>query len=518
MVEPTVGSQREAELARPIVFGADAPTYSGPSKARARIVIATAAGIPALLYFLFVFHYAVNVPWSNDDWNMIPLVDAALHGHFGVSELWSQYGDRRLFVGRLFFVGFGLLDRLNEKSVMLFSAGIFIISYVLLLRVFRSYLGRALTWPSVLVFGIVWFSLVDYANALWSFQISWFLVVLFFVAMTYFLLVPQTPVLAFAVVAAIAGSLSDVQGFAVWPIGFIALLWMRPQGQPARIKRIKAAIWAAAGAITMGLYFHGYSFSNSQCASSDCSVSYELHHPVTVAKDFLFLVGSVIPKYGSPAVPTTRSLATSYHELLGAAICILAAHIVIQSVRHRQSERNPLPMLLIVFAMLVDLFIIEGRSGEGMPQLGGSTYTMFNVLLLIGIVVYWWRHVPDLRGLRAMTDRRRWLSAFGTGALVVFLIAQFGLGTEHGIVGGRWFHQTLVTDARVLVQPDRVGTLWNCEVAIAVWPSEPSSLVVGYFDPLRTMAVRDRLSLFDSLSEVRLYRSEGPPLIFPCGR
>jgi len=150
--------------------------------------VVAAATVPVCLYLLFVLHYSLNVPLA-DDWLIVPLVKAAHHGQL---PLWSQYGERRLVVGRAIIIGFGLFDHLNEQHVMLFTALVFIASYVIFLTMLKSY--RKLTWPLVLVTGVVWFTLTDWQNALWSFQLSWYLVVFFFIVMTA-LLLKNRPVL-----------------------------------------------------------------------------------------------------------------------------------------------------------------------------------------------------------------------------------------------------------------------------------------------------------------------------------
>ena len=146
--------------------------------------------MPALLYLLFVYHYSLNVPIA-DDWNVIGLAAAGVHHQLTFSLLWAEYGDTRLLVGFSLFVVFGIVDHLNEKSVILFSAGMFIVTFALLLVQFRSYLGRQLTFWSALSIGIVWFSLAEVQNSLWSFQFPWYFVVFAFVLMTYLLLVPS---------------------------------------------------------------------------------------------------------------------------------------------------------------------------------------------------------------------------------------------------------------------------------------------------------------------------------------
>ena len=128
-----------------------------------------AAAVPALLYLAYVAHYALDVPLS-DDWGLIGLASHARHHHVAMAELWSQYADTRLFVGRVVFAVFGLLDHLNLKHIILFSAITYIASFAILLLLFRSYLQRRLTFLSVLSLAVVWFSVADFQNALWTFN------------------------------------------------------------------------------------------------------------------------------------------------------------------------------------------------------------------------------------------------------------------------------------------------------------------------------------------------------------
>ena len=253
---------------------------------RHNLLIGTAVGLPALLYLLFVSHYSVDVPWSVDDWSIIAFVSRSVHGHLDIGSLWSQYGDRRPFLGRLIFVAFGSIDHLNEKSVMLFSGVIFVASFVLLLLTFRSHLRTRLTFFRVLGLGIVWFSVADYLNALWSFQLSWYLVVFFLVSMMYLLLVPKSRrnlTFGLGVLAAVAGSLSDVQGLSLWLVGLVCLIWTQPRG---RRMYAEIALWLSASTVTCATYFTDYRFANTQCVpASRCSLGYELQHPLLLTSN-----------------------------------------------------------------------------------------------------------------------------------------------------------------------------------------------------------------------------------------
>jgi len=148
-----------------------------------KIALVAAAIVPAFVYLIWVAHYSVDVPTS-DDWNMVPLASSAINHTVTLKQLWGQYGDTRLFVAKLIFATSGSHDHFNVKHLVLLGAGVYIAAFVLLLFAFRAYLRRPLTFIPVLALGVVWFSVADVENALWGFQLAWYLVVFFFVAMT----------------------------------------------------------------------------------------------------------------------------------------------------------------------------------------------------------------------------------------------------------------------------------------------------------------------------------------------
>jgi hypothetical protein len=480
------------------------------------VLVAVAAGTPALLYVLYVLHYSLNVPWSLDDWSVIGIVNAAVHGHLGMRVLWSQYGDRRLVVSRLLFAAFGVVDHLNEQSVILFSAGVYVVSFAFFLLIFRSYLGRKLTFLPVLVVSVVWFSVADYLNALWSFQLSWWLVLFFLIAVAYLLLLPRRHrnlCVGLAIAMAILGSFSDVQGFSVWPVGLVCLLWTRPWG---RRTYLELGTWVVATLVTAAVYFRSYNFSNAQCFfRSQCSLSYELGHPILLAKGFVLLVGYVLPTGGS----WISGPLIGAHELLGAAISIAAGYVVVKSIRERRLKVNPLPSLLIIFGVLFDMLITESRIGDGITQLTSDQYVMPNLLILLGIVSYACAHGPGLRTTLGLNDGRRWFRILGAGTFAAFVMAQCVLGTDYGIAAAIVRRQDIQVDARVLTNQHRIpSTEWPCYTADAVFLWTTPAAVAFFWDSEIVVAKQDRLSLFQSRAELHLYRAEGPPRVYQCQR
>jgi len=484
-------------------------------------------GILAVLYFLYVFHYAVNVPYG-DDWTTVSLVDAAIHGHLTLGTLWAQYGSTRIFLPRLLFVAFGTMDHLDEKTIMLFSAAIFIVGFVILLLLFRSYIGRRLTFLPVLALGTVWFSLVDVQNSLWSFQLAWYLVLVFFVMMAYVLLLPNHHrpwFFGLGIFASIAASLSLIQGFVLWPVGLICLLWKRPW---ARRTYTESAIWISVAAITALIYMRGYSSALSQRAcgvqlAANCSIRSSLHHPLEVAGFILALIGNVVPTSVGNVVPSAivdpHPADLGAHELLGLVLLVGAIFVSVQSFREG-TRRNPLPLLLIVFALLFDLTISLGRAGEGLAgAVNNDRFTMPNIVLLVGIAVYAWVHTPS--DLNTAIGQRGPVRLIGWGGLAA-IVAVYGVtSTRFGIVNGGLRERIEVTDARVVVNLDEIPKpLQGCYANFGVWQGALGNyygLALNELELFRNAAVRDRLSVFGPGAGARLYRAEGPPTISKCG-
>src|SRR5439155_13748900 len=142
------------------------------------------------------------------DWTKMPIVVAALHNRIDFGHVWEQHTEARLVVPNLVFLVVGRPIRFNIQVMVLVGACSFVASYFVLLRLARDYVARPLGWLLILVLGVVWFSLVDTGNSLWAFQLAWYLVIFFLMAMLYFLLAwpyRRRVGLALATLAAVCG-------------------------------------------------------------------------------------------------------------------------------------------------------------------------------------------------------------------------------------------------------------------------------------------------------------------------
>jgi hypothetical protein len=352
----------------------------------ASLTIAAAVAAP-VLYLLFVDHYATNA-FYDDDWSVVPLIHAALHGHLTWIQLWNQHHESRLLVGNAIDIVFGFAGRLDTRSLIFFSAAVLIASYAALLALVRQYFGQRLTPISVLVIGVVWFSLADVQNALWAFQISWYVTVFFFVMMLCTLLLPQRNRalwLTAAMALAILSSLTTIQGFACWPVGAICILWTQPW---TRRVRLEIGAWLGTMVLTIVLYLPGYEFNegNTCLERNACSSGFLLHHPFASLEFFFALIGNVVPSGVVGQSPRDNAR----FVVLGLILFVSAVFIVVQSWRYRRSrEQLPLPLLLIVFSLLFDVTISVGRSGTGIAgAVEGDRFVMANLILFTGVVTY----------------------------------------------------------------------------------------------------------------------------------
>lgn len=442
---------------RPHDGGARATSVSWVTRNNTALTIAAGCLVP-VLYLLYVAHYSVN-DLLEDDWATLPIVQAAVHGHLSLSQLWGQHNETRVFTANVIFAIFGLIDRYDTRSMVIVNAVVFIASYAIVLALFRHYIGERLSPIPVLLIGVVWFSLADVQNSLWAYQLPWYFVVFFFVVSLYALFLParrRTLWFVVAVLSAIAASLSMIQGFIVWPIGVIAILWGLPRTRRALIE---TAVWIGSMLVTIAIYLPGYNFNDNGCHPSwNCSPEVALDHPLRTLNFLFVMIGNVIPE--GRWTQTTDGIPTqsySRFELVGVGIFAVALFICVQSWRSRKErERFPLPLLLIVFSLLFDIMLSLTRSSAGMfDAIFGNRYVMPNLILLTGIGIYGWAHIPQHRpALRApLRVVLTWIAVF---TLATFMVVQAVTSIGFGLKSAQSDSLYLTDQARVAVNLDRM--------------------------------------------------------------
>ena len=257
-----------------------------------------------------------------DDWAVeVPTVHFGLHGGRDFFWLlWRQYNEHRMVAPRFLFVVLGDLTSLNTKSIMLFSAAMFIATYLMLIVLVRRYCDHWLGPIGLLLLGAVWFSLSDYESALLSTQLAWYLVLFFLMACMLALSRRRLSwwVLVVAGVIAILGSYSSLQGLILWPLGLI-YLYRRRSELPRT--RLTMALWIVLACATTAFYFWDYNFTQAQGPSSFSTV---IHDPLGSLKFFFVVVGNV--------VPSDAPSAYGWHVFVGVLVTLGAIAVLVVSV------------------------------------------------------------------------------------------------------------------------------------------------------------------------------------------
>jgi hypothetical protein len=470
------------------------------------LTIAVACVAP-VLYLIFVDHFATG-GLLFDDWGVLPFIHPALHGHFSFGQLWSQYGEPRLPLVRLDLLFFSTAFRFDTRWALFFSAAVLVAAYALLLALFRRYLGRPLTPIPVLIVGAIWFSLADTQSALLAFEVGWFLVVFGFIAMLFALIVPRshrTFWLTAAIVAAVVATFGAIQGFAVWPIGAVCILWCQPGG---RRRYIELAVWIGAFLVTTGVYLAGYKSSLTSCTPYlGCIPTSAVHHPFAALRFLVVLIGNVIPGAFTSSQPGEylgpRPNSVVRFEIVGVVLSFAALFILVQSWRHRTTERIPLPLLLIGFSLLFDATITWGRLGEGPAgSVISNRYVLPNLVLLAGIVMYAWAHMPPIRVPSSEVGWKAYAAWASLLALAIILVVQVIVSTEVGLTAGRNTRVFENAGAQLVTNLNRVPVHYReCELA-------------HYLIPVADVpdAAEDHLGEFNP-TVYREYRKLGPPAL-----
>ena len=475
----------------------DAPTR------RKLLGILTVAGfaLPVLAYFAFVNRYAVNVLLF-DQWSDVALVEKAFSGHLSLGDLWAQHNENRILFPNLIVLVLAHTTHLNIRTEEFMSAVLLVGSIFLIIRTHRRRSpATPLIWYCPVA--ILMLSWAQFENALWGFQIAWYVVMICFAGTLAVLDREHVsgPTLALGAAIAVIGSLSSLQGLLIWPAVLLLLLYRR------RSWKMLTA-WVVGAVATVGLYY--YDFRSSQLGYSPIN---PFLHPAFEVKLFFFSLGNVT---GKPLSVGLVFFPNHDHPLLGTAspwiiafgvVIFIAAVLAVTRTSLRDDTDKPeaLGVSLIAFAFAFDGLTAIGRGLYGYAGVSASRYTTYTMLALVGsYLVVISRSSPGqtqsagrrsssiapwLRGTMLRVPRP--ILAVGVTALPVVIVAcvliQAFAGYYNGLSGGRHDHAIQVQATKVLrnYQSEQDQLIFYI----------PTEFLPDKFELIRG-AQRDKLSLF----------------------
>jgi hypothetical protein len=437
------------------------------------VTFLTIAGfcVPIASYFWLIHRYAVNAVWY-DQWDDIKLV-----AHPTLEALWAQHNEHRMFFPNLIVLGLAHTTHLNIQLEDYLSGLLLVASIGLLISAHRRR-SLATPWLYYCPVAIILLSFVQVGNTLWGFQMAWYLI-MFALASAIFLLDQRNLsglVLSGAITAAIVGSFSSLQGLLIWPTGLILLYCRsRPKGV--------VITWVASGLVTTAIYFH-----HLGSTATGVNNTYVFSHPLEGAEFFFLAIGDVVGQ-PLPLVGLDDAI-----MLLGIVFVALAIWTMVAYGFRRNESASPIGVSLTCFGLMFAATITQGRISYGLQAAGGSRYTTFDLLILVGCY---------LTVLGQSAERAK-VGQIGVRIIVggsIVLLAV--LGTKNGLNEAATWHQILSEGADVTVNIDKAP---NSLVEAALSPG--ASADVSSIRRTAQIAKTEHLSLF-ATDAVSRYRKAG---------
>jgi len=328
-------------------------------------------GLPIVVYFWMVHRYSLNVIVSDQLSDMTPIGNSYTH-LFDWSSLWAQHNENRIFFPNMIVVVLAHTTRFNVQIEEYLSGGMLVASTALIIWSHKRR-SPATPWLYYCPVALLALSVVQYGNTLWGFQMAWFLILLA-LATTVALIDRVTLTwlsMTGAIVAAVIGSFSSVQGLLIWPAGLV-LLYHRRRSLRA------AVVWMVAAVASVIIYFRNFDIHQGMPHHA-----YLWQYPLRAVKFYLFAAGDVIgvpQQYNGPGNNAVL--------LLGAVILMLAVFtLAVYGIRRDEEGGSPIGVALICVGLLFIFIVDWGRIIFGYSAASQSRYTTYDLLIPIGIVL-----------------------------------------------------------------------------------------------------------------------------------
>jgi hypothetical protein len=215
--------------------------------------------VPLAFLIWVIVQYAVDVPYR-DQWELVPLLDKTYHGELTFHDLWAQHNEHRILFPRIIMLALARSTGWNthyELTVnVILALGIFTV-FVYQVKITGRKLGAAgLPW-AIPAISLIVFSISQYQNWLWGWQLQMFLNLL--AAMGGIVLLAQETFtwkrFALSALLGIVAMYSFATGVLFWPIGLVILLVVTAG---ARQRRAAITGWVLLSVLTLGSFFYHY--------------------------------------------------------------------------------------------------------------------------------------------------------------------------------------------------------------------------------------------------------------------
>ena len=342
-----------------------------------------------------IYRFAVNVPFM-DDWQFVPLLEKATNGTLTFQELWAPHDEHRLLLPRIIIIVsmFATGGDYRAQSYITFAV-VAIISSCLLWLMIRLNGNRNSVFGIWTLANIALFSPIQFHNWLWPMQFAYFLPYTFLALCfcTLYARIAVLPKFVLAVLFALAGNYSFVQGNLIWPAALPVILFA-PDILRKGVRRNFAIAWVIVGVLAVTLYFWGlehnsawpdYAYGHKGVPPTMSTLHQLNEQPVNtvfrMGRFILSMFGNSIAR----GFPVASNLVFS--QISGAIVLILALIGLAVAWRRGFFLNRALPWAcLLLFTFLTAAFVCVGRVWRGDFQPLTPRYTTFGAFCIVSLV------------------------------------------------------------------------------------------------------------------------------------
>jgi hypothetical protein len=336
--------------------------------------------ITFVAFLWFVASFSVNVPYW-DQWSLVNLFEKVDIGEASFGDFFAQHNEHRIFFPKLIIVSLAFLSQWNIKYELYFSIFLASITFYALYKLSSLQVENkrdfSVQLTNMLTFILI-FSVVQYENWLWGFQLAWFLTnTCLAIAVLLITLSNSSPKrLYFAAIPCFIASFSSAHGLLTWLAVIPSIASIKGSH---RQRRIRIIIWILLFAGTCSVYFIDY-----QKQSHHPSILFFSKEPLVTVKYFFTLLG----------FPLAMGAFTSF--AIGLIVffifLFLVFHVIRKSYYKSKLDLEATAWISIgLFALIFALVTTIGRAGFGVEQAMASRYTTSSVLLIISTAHLWQR-------------------------------------------------------------------------------------------------------------------------------
>jgi hypothetical protein len=384
------------------------PTAEGGLNPVALGLALFAASLPLLLLVERIARWGVDAPVI-DQWSLVDDLDKYSRGAWTIDDLLRSHAGHRLLLTRLVLVPLAFLTGWNVRVEMFLEVAFAASTFALFAWALRRALGAGPTFAACFVLAsIATFSLSQWENWMWGFQLNIALAVFFSVlALTLMSGKPSWPTTALALAAAVLATFSQAGGLTIWPAGIVPILGA-PMSAGSRFRRL--AIWGTLGAAVIIFYV----WPRPGDIGAPRPSPFVLAHPFAYLAFVLTALGGPVVSFTGATWPPRDAGVAGFVALAGLGVLAFSWRALRD---HPDVRRGLLPLLGAAFwsagvAAQIGLGRAEAGRSVGMASryMGLTTPFWVAVIGLLGAVSL---HRPRLR-----TGARVVLAALGGSLLV----------------------------------------------------------------------------------------------------